>query len=347
MGQNMTNSENSEISETEMKTVICERKQLFNFEWKNCLLEGNNNRFVGQNYLLLPNNIMMFSSYSNITFEGSFNSIFVYKIQNFTIKGNGNQGKICGTIKNIEGNKNNFITQLDVENILGDSNSGFFGNITKVQGKNNDLTVHSLNELNGERNEIRIKPNRYGLQTPITLIHGNYNVIHGNCTKVSGSYNFITGSCEIVEGLENKINNIVRANLSGNNSFQFTANRQNELDIVDIPNPPLLIRQSRNRRVEIPDPPLLIRQSRNSLFELTNIFPKTLTIIPDPFEESKAEEEQQTCLICMENKPSVCITDCGHSSFCGNCIQTIFLQNKKLVCPLCKQTATKVIRFFL
>src|SRR4051794_1486655 len=44
--------------------------------------------------------------------------------------------------------------------------------------------------------------------------------------------------------------------------------------------------------------------------------PPCKSIMPEKFEDEKAEEDQESCKICFENKPSIFIVPCGHSQFC-------------------------------
>jgi hypothetical protein len=52
---------------------------------------------------------------------------------------------------------------------------------------------------------------------------------------------------------------------------------------------------------------------------------------------TKAQEGEETCFICMENKPDSAF-DCGNSGFCCTCAEKILETTRK--CPLCRMTVT-------
>ena len=52
---------------------------------------------------------------------------------------------------------------------------------------------------------------------------------------------------------------------------------------------------------------------------------------------TKAQEGEEACFICMDNKPDSTF-DCGHSGVCCVCADTLLKTTKK--CPLCRETFT-------
>lgn len=55
-----------------------------------------------------------------------------------------------------------------------------------------------------------------------------------------------------------------------------------------------------------------------------------------------AKLKPHSCMICMENTPSVVIDPCGHFVFCGECADTSQFHIDK--CPLCKKNIERAIR---
>ena len=48
--------------------------------------------------------------------------------------------------------------------------------------------------------------------------------------------------------------------------------------------------------------------------------------------------EEDTCVVCHSEKPSVTFFPCGHKVFCSDCQKTSIENNSKVGCPFCKQT---------
>lgn len=58
------------------------------------------------------------------------------------------------------------------------------------------------------------------------------------------------------------------------------------------------------------------------------------TTVPLP---TKAQEGEETCFICLDNKPDSAF-DCGNSGFCCVCAEKLLETTQK--CPLCRKTVT-------
>ena len=50
--------------------------------------------------------------------------------------------------------------------------------------------------------------------------------------------------------------------------------------------------------------------------------------------ENNNLQERLKCSICLENECNCVLTECGHASFCENCLQMI------TKCPLCRRNIT-------
>ena len=71
---------------------------------------------------------------------------------------------------------------------------------------------------------------------------------------------------------------------------------------------------------------------------------------PESFEEIQTDDEKSQCSICMENKKSACIFDCGHLTCCVKCLKNhVLVQSVDTdtgTCPVCRTKITKVVRVF-
>jgi hypothetical protein len=67
-------------------------------------------------------------------------------------------------------------------------------------------------------------------------------------------------------------------------------------------------------------------------------------ILQEPFEETKANNENEECTICMTNKRSALLVPCGHCNFCYSCIRQLVTEAGTLECMQCRVITTHVVR---
>lgn len=87
-----------------------------------------------------------------------------------------------------------------------------------------------------------------------------------------------------------------------------------------------------NRLIEVPQR-LLNRQQHNLPVLRTN--QNDPTHAEDNPENINLDDNQQLCIICIENVRNFAVFPCGHLHFCRLCVENLFRSRTNVKCPVC------------
>lgn len=183
---------------------------------------------------------------------------------------------------------------------------------------------------------MEIKGHHMAIRNNSRTVKGNYNIIFGTQCLVIGNYCEIYGDKNTIRGDYNNVygpDNLVIGNF--NRNYQ-TSNK---------------IEGSFNLELGTKDDPLANlddfakSEFDNFTFELESIshFGSNDTEeleknkkrkVYSSIKDTIAVEGESTCVICLENKVNVTITDCKHACMCSGCSKEI------TECPMCRKKIT-------
>lgn len=178
--------------------------------------------------------------------------------------------------------------------------------------------IHHIDNNNISVQNSYINGNYNYIQGSYNCIYGNYNHTRGSSCKLIGNYNKIHCSNTLVIGDYNHIN--------GNN-------------ITIIGNYNMIRGQNNNVTSGKYNNGTFTYSNMNQPYDLFTIHQSDLkNIQSDLVEEKKDEipitENDDTCIICYDNKKSVIFLPCAHLNTCTNCAKLILLEKQR--CPICR-----------
>ncbi|OQV16374.1 hypothetical protein BV898_09519 [Hypsibius exemplaris] len=76
------------------------------------------------------------------------------------------------------------------------------------------------------------------------------------------------------------------------------------------------------------------------------VAPQVTTVSPTVEESRASQPEGPTeCVICTDEPATTAFIPCGHKNFCHKCATTM-MRKEKRACPMCRATATSIVRIF-
>lgn len=81
--------------------------------------------------------------------------------------------------------------------------------------------------------------------------------------------------------------------------------------------------------------------------KINNIPVNNYTKIPEYEKGSHSSNNDNICIICLENTKSTVCIPCGHVIYCIPCIHNISKTMKLINCSVCRQPITEIMKVFL
>ncbi len=189
---------------------------------------------------------------------------------------------------------------------------------------------------------------------------GNANIVTGHSCRVKGNNNKIKGDNMMIIGHYNEVygNNcliIGESNISyGIDNFDGL--RKVWLKKISPFHKPTCMRSNNNnyspcRRARKNPVLKTYRSTINDVNEIYRWYFGSETVVTADLsrlqgEDKKAAENQESCIICLENERVVVYNYCGHLKFCIKCTKQLFSDEIKPKCPMCREVIESATRVY-